>query len=222
MLGLMIFKYVSGMYDMQRDVIRERLAGTKSNNDYIEDEAAPWENEGNFVCGGAFYGVDSITSMEPGLPKASRISRWLAAEASVIALCRALSTALTSARSAHSQTVMTFQPFSTKAVMQAVSLVRLASSFLVQKERRLLGIRKNLQSGCACQKHPLTKTTVRHLVSTRSGLPGRSRRCSRKRNPAANRAERTSFSGRVFLPRMPDIIRERTSGVTTSATHFSH
>lgn len=163
-----------------------------------------------------------ISSILPRRPLLSRISHFSRAGQFLIACCRRFSVTAGSARSAQSQTVTTFQPWLTSAAVQVASLDLFAPSFLTQKERRLLGIRKNLQSGCACQKHPLMKTAVRHLASTRSGLPGRSRRCSRKRSPAANRAERTSFSGRVFLPRMPDIIRERTSGVTTSATHFSN
>jgi hypothetical protein len=51
---------------------------------------------------------------------------------------------------------------------------------------------------------------------TMSGAPGKSFRCSRNRYPEAKSNLRTATSGRVFLPRMPDIIRLLDSGDTTS------
>src|SRR5262245_9607092 len=49
-----------------------------------------------------------------------------------------------------------------------------------------------------------------------SGLPGRGA-WIRKRKPSRWRPLRSKISGLVFFPRMPDIIRLRTSGETTSA-----
>lgn len=166
--------------------------------------------------------VERTTSIEPGWSWISRIVHMLVSVSSLIERCRSASVVATSARSAHSQTVMTRQSSLIRAAEQAASLARFNVSLSIQKERRLLGTRKNRQSWCACQKQPLINIVARHLVSTRSGLPGRSRRCSRKRNPAANRPERTRRSGRVLLLRMPDIIRDRASGVTTSAIPHSN
>lgn len=45
-----------------------------------------------------------------------------------------------------------------------------------------------------------------------SGVPGRSRRCNRKRSPRRCKAFRTSNSGEVFFERIAVIFRER-SGV---------
>lgn len=59
----------------------------------------------------------------------------------------------------------------------------------------------------ACQKQPCTDTATRRPGRTTSGQPGRSLLCSRNRNPAANSALRTTISGFVFRPPMPDIIR---------------
>src|SRR5690606_4764843 len=96
------------------------------------------------------------------------------------------------------------------------SLLRFAWSFRRQNSGLDFGILKYEQLAWACQKQPLTKTTVPHFGNTRSGRPGRSFACRRKRNPRAQRPERTSVSGLVSRPRMSDIILERTSGPTTS------
>src|SRR6056297_2102279 len=60
------------------------------------------------------------------------------------------------------------------------------------------------------------KTTARRFGSTRSGVPGRLRTFRRYRKPRACRARRTTISGRVSLPRMPAIIRDRVDLSTMS------
>lgn len=165
--------------------------------------------------------ADRINSIPPALAQLSRISNMPPATRLLIASCRCSIAAPESARSAHSQIVMTFQLASANADVTRESLDRLASSFSRQKPRRVVGKRKNLQFLCACQKHPLINTAACHLVSTRSGLPGRSRRYSRNRKPAECSIDRTTISGCVSLPRIPDIRRERISEITTSATGSS-
>ena len=76
--------------------------------------------------------------------------------------------------------------------------------FAVQYPTLLLGILERLQP-CQCQKHPLTNRATRCLGNRRSGQPGRSERCSRKRCPARCNARRTCISGRVFFDLILDI-----------------
>ena len=64
------------------------------------------------------------------------------------------------------------------------------------------------------------KITLRRPGKTISGRPGRSRRCSRNRKPILWMRRRTSNSGKVSLPRMRDIFRDRCDGVIVSAMHF--
>lgn len=49
-----------------------------------------------------------------------------------------------------------------------------------------------------------------------SGLPGKSFLCNRNRKPRLCSRLRTSTSGLVFFPRIPDIIRLRVTASTTS------
>jgi len=59
----------------------------------------------------------------------------------------------------------------------------LDSNFDNQNSAFVLGVVALLHPSWRCQKQPWTKTTALYLGSTISGLPGRSRRCSRNRYP---------------------------------------
>lgn len=114
----------------------------------------------------------------------------------------------------HSQMTNTRQPCSASCFLTLASRAVLASNFFCQNAARVLGVVVK-RHPCLCQKQPCTKTTAWCLGNTRSGLPG-SLACSRKRSPAQCRNLRTSSSGVVFFPRMPDIIRLRVALSTTS------
>lgn len=96
------------------------------------------------------------------------------------------------------------------------SLERFSSSFGPQKSRRDFGGRPILHP-CACQKHPLTKMTLRRDGKTMSGLPGKSRRYNRYRYRSAERIRRTSSSGAVSFPPIRAINALRLSFVLLSA-----
>ena len=92
----------------------------------------------------------------------------------------------------------------------------LRSSFACQYSCLDVGLAAALHRSCWCQKQPCTKITVRYLGKTMSGLPGRSLRCSLKRNPAPCRSRRTVSSGLVFWLFTAAIVLRRCSGVRTS------
>jgi hypothetical protein len=71
--------------------------------------------------------------------------------------------------------------------------------------------------GCWCQKHPWTKMILRRPGNVRSGLPGRSLRCTRNRYPSACAAFRTVSSGLVLIARIRAIRALRCSGESVSA-----
>lgn len=116
---------------------------------------------------------------------------------------------LRSLRKPHSQRTSTRHPASRSRRVFRASRSMLASNLVCQCLVLLAGVAVRRQFGCLCQKQPWTKITSWYLGSTISGLPGRSLTLIRNRNPCACRYLRTFNSGRVFLPRMPDIIRER-------------
>jgi hypothetical protein len=97
----------------------------------------------------------------------------------------------------HSQMVNTAQPDLLSSSSFLRSLARLAANFVAQNSIRVLGVVAFGQFLCRCQKQPFTNTTVRCFERTRSGVPGRSLRWSRNRNPNACSALRTFSSGRV-------------------------
>ena len=117
---------------------------------------------------------------------------------------------------AHSQIVATRQPFPSKAerCLRSRSLFKVI--FSLQNSRLVPGHLKRWQSW-PCQKQPCTKITALYFGNTRSGLPGRSLQYRRNRKPRRCRADRMASSGAVFVPRIPAIIRLRTSGFTMSA-----
>jgi hypothetical protein len=69
---------------------------------------------------------------------------------------------------------------------------------------------------CMCQKQPLTKIIFLRAQKTRSGVPGKSRRCSLYRKPIACTRLLTFLSGRVFALRIAAIQRLRCAGVRES------
>jgi hypothetical protein len=85
----------------------------------------------------------------------------------------------------HSQMTITRQPAARSCRFLRASRLVLASNFSRQNSTRVLGIVALPHKACLCQKHPCTKMTVLSLGSTRSGVPGRSLRCSLKRKPRA-------------------------------------
>lgn len=124
--------------------------------------------------------------------------------------------ATSDSRREHSHTKSTRHPSVRRASTERWSRSTFAASLTRQNSGRVAGIFANLQPWCWCQKQPWTKMATLLPGRTMSGVPGRSRRCSRKRNPSANSRRRTRTSGREFLPLMPAIIRLRTAEETTS------
>ena len=118
-------------------------------------------------------------------------------------------------RRAHSHTTRIRQPLSCSAPRAARSRRRLPVIFSCQNSALVAG-HLNIGQSCPCQKHPCTWITALYLGNTRSGFPGRSFRCNRKRKPRAWRPCRRISSGLVSRPRMRLIFRRRCSGVRTS------
>lgn len=118
----------------------------------------------------------------------------------------------------HSQMTKQRHPSLLRAACVALSLATLREIFVSQYVVFEAGIRDLLQP-CLCQKQPFTKTAVLYLGRTRSGLPGRTLECKRKRKPAAWRPRRTNNSGEVPLDRTSAIIRLRVCGSTVSVMH---
>jgi hypothetical protein len=127
--------------------------------------------------------------------------------------CAALSG---SARIAHSHTTPTRHPAARSSSRFRASRAAFLPSLSCQKSALFAGLVVKRHPACLCQKHPWTKTAARYFGKTISGLPGMSRTCSLNRKPIACSRFRKAFSGRVFAPRMPAIIRERVSLSTTS------
>lgn len=124
-------------------------------------------------------------------------------------------------RSSHSQTTSTFQPACRSAFCWRRSRSRFILSFSFHHSRFDAGNVENRHPPWRCQKQPCTNTTVLNLGKTRSGVPGRSRRCRRNLRPARCMARRTTSSGRVFFAPMRAIMRLRTAGLTVSTTQNS-
>ena len=121
-----------------------------------------------------------------------------------------------SPRVEHSHTMATRQPRVSRSAPLSRSRTMLAPNFASQNSARVAGVVAKRHPGCRCQKQPWTKQTARYPGKTRSGFPGRLAPCRRYLKPRACRALRRSISGRVFLPLMPDIMRERVLGSTMS------
>lgn len=83
----------------------------------------------------------------------------------------------------------------------------------------LLGFLKPSLQSWPCQKHPWTKIAFRLPTKAMSGLPGKSRRCSRYPvRPRSLRIRLTANSGSVSLLRIRRMFSERRSGESLSVT----
>lgn len=127
-------------------------------------------------------------------------------------------------RRRHSQTTSTRQPSAFSDAVCSLSLMRVRVSLGSQYSRFDFGKPAIGQSvsGCQCQKQPLTKTIALWRGSTRSGAPGKSRRCRRNRWPRRCTIERTTSSGFMPRERIRDMHHERSSGLRLSAIPASH
>jgi len=112
----------------------------------------------------------------------------------------------------------TRQPKSSRATVFAESLRRFRSIFVRQYSALAFGARAPRAQSCPCQKHPLTKMSLCSPGKTRSGFPGRSSRCNRKRKPMPWTSRRTINSGAVSLPFTARMIWLRCSGVSFKAS----
>lgn len=117
----------------------------------------------------------------------------------------------------HSQITMTLHPSSRRRASLRSSRATVAWNLLSQYSSRVLGLEAYLQLGCRCQKHPCTNMTERYRGNTRSGQPGRSRRCMRNRYPSLWEIRRTTNSGLVSRLLTRDMISLRFSLSTVSA-----
>lgn len=113
--------------------------------------------------------------------------------------------------------VTTRQPSERRDLALRLSLATFEASLIRQNSALDFGDTAYRQPRCWCQKQPLTSITARCLGRTMSGRPGNPRTCSRNLSPLAWRYRRTIISGRVFAPRIPDIILLRVATSTTSA-----
>lgn len=111
----------------------------------------------------------------------------------------------------HSQTTATRKPCRESSRSVFTSRATFLSNFSFQNAEWDLG-RVVIEHPCWCQKQPFTKTTTLYRSTKMSGLPGRSRRCKRKRKPFPNSAFRTRISGFVSLEWTARIISERVIG----------
>jgi hypothetical protein len=126
-------------------------------------------------------------------------------------------TRFASPRTSHSQTTAVRQPASCSLVRLCASRATLPSNLADQKAALVAGVVVKRHSTWRCQKHPCTRTAARYFGNTRSGLPGKSATCSRNLNPSACICFLSASSGAVFAPRMPAIMRDLVSLLTTSA-----
>ncbi|MET3220188.1 hypothetical protein ABIE85_007124 [Bradyrhizobium diazoefficiens] len=118
--------------------------------------------------------------------------------------------------SRHCQRTTTRQPSLASAARAFRSRSRFFPIFSVQNSTFDFGNFERRQRW-PCQKQPWTNTAIPSLGSTKSGLPGRSERCRRKRSPTRCAALRASTSGAVFLLLTAAIFRDRCSRVSLSA-----
>lgn len=101
----------------------------------------------------------------------------------------------------HCQITKASQPNFSRALRVSTSRVLFRRSLGSQKSWFVLGTSPVLQEW-ECQKHPCTNITLRRAGKTRSGFPGRSCLCSRKRKPSRCTRLRTAISGNVSRPRI--------------------
>ena len=109
----------------------------------------------------------------------------------------------------HSQTTRASQPRDLSSPSLRASRVMFASNLSAQNRARVFGVVVRGQPRCLCQKQPWTNTIFPRPGNTRSGVPGRSRACSRKRNPRECARRRTASSGFECFPLTRAISAER-------------
>ena len=100
----------------------------------------------------------------------------------------------------HCQTTDTLQPAFRKRRRSCASRLMFPSIFLFQNVLFVCGLVAREHAACPCQKHPLTKMSLRYPRITRSGLPGIAGTLPRKRQCKRLRHFLTMRSGDVFRP----------------------
>lgn len=115
----------------------------------------------------------------------------------------------------HSHTTPTRHRRARSATIFRASRTRVAEIFSVQNSLLDVGSLPAWQLW-PCQKQPLTNMTAHREGKTRSGLPGRSRRCTLYRYPRACSALRRNSSGFVSFDLTAAIMRLRVLGQTIS------
>ncbi len=105
----------------------------------------------------------------------------------------------------HCQITLHFQPRSSNSSLARLSRLTFAFILSAQYSTLLFGSPERLHPWL-CQKHPCTNKATLCLGKTRSGRPGRSARCRRKRSPFLCSAWRTFISGPVSLDLTLDMI----------------
>ncbi len=118
----------------------------------------------------------------------------------------------------HSQTTFTAHPSFLSLRKFFRSRRRFSVNFGNQKANLDLGTLARPQLECRCQKQPWTKITFFRPGKTKSGLPGRSERCSRYLYPNLKTNRRTSSSGLVSRFRIRDILWLRSLRLSVSIT----
>lgn len=120
----------------------------------------------------------------------------------------------------HSHSSMTRQPSFNNCFRLLASRASFWWNFCCQNSGRVAGKVEYRHPTWRCQKHPCTKIQTLYLGRTISGEPASCLTCRRYLKPWACSNLRTFISGWVSLPRMRDIMRERTSLLTMSIRNF--
>jgi hypothetical protein len=120
----------------------------------------------------------------------------------------------------HSHTTKTSQPRAVSFLVTRASRLRFSANLAAQKAARVFGDVLRGQPRCRCQKHPCTRMIFLSRGNTRSGVPGKSRVCSRKRYPRRCAVRRTIISGTEFLALTRPISADRTGSMKSTPTAF--
>lgn len=161
----------------------------------------------------------SLTTPAEGTPSTSPTASFLRMSE---ANRRATASTALPVESSHSHTTKTRQPSTSRDAFVRRSLATFASNLRVQASTLLFGVLVRRHPSWRCQKHPCTKTTARNRGRTMSGVPAKSRRCSRNRSPSACNPLRSRSSGLVSRPRTRDISADLACDDRKSVTRTSH
>ena len=117
----------------------------------------------------------------------------------------------------HSHNTRTDHPASRNVARFRSSRATFRASFAAHQSARTFGSTalRHAGSGWRCQKQPRTSMIFRRPESTISGVPGKSRRCSRNRYPIRNNNRRTRRSGVVCFPATAARFRRLASGTSS-------